>query len=282
MRLERQHSKSIEGPVIALDTSTASMAAAVVHGNEVMGEVQSLAERNHSVHVVAHLKQLLASCGVTEQSLAGIAVGKGPGSYTGMRIAVSVAKTLAWVWKKPLVGVSSLEAIAYGALQRGIEALEASVPLAAHAENGEQWVLPIMDARRGQVYSSGFRMTSDGEWERWENDAVKLMHGWVDDVIVRAKASAELSSPVRKIWLAGDLSQHEAEAERLQQLGKQIGIEVARQPYVLEGRWIAYLGQQLLASGVSENVHTFAPNYTQLTEAEVKLKEKQAEEGVNG
>lgn len=279
MRLEQQNIKSLEGPVIALDTSTASMAAAVVHGNEVMGEVQSLAERNHSVHVVTHLKQLLASCGVTEQSLAGIAVGKGPGSYTGMRIAVSVAKTLAWVWNKPLVGVSSLEAIAYGALRSGIKALEASVTPAANVE-GEQWVVPAMDARRGQVYSSGFRMTSDGIWERWENDAVKLMHSWVDDVIERATASAETSSPVRKIWLAGDLAQHEAEAERMQQLGEQIGIEVVQQPYVLEGRWIAYLGQQLLASGVADNVHAFAPNYTQLTEAEVKLKEKQAEEGV--
>ncbi|MGO4540754.1 tRNA (adenosine(37)-N6)-threonylcarbamoyltransferase complex dimerization subunit type 1 TsaB [Paenibacillus sp. 2TAB19] len=278
MRLEQQDMKSIEGPVIALDTSTASMAAAVVLGHNVLGEIQSLAERNHSVHVVTHLKQLLASCGVNEQSLAGIAVGKGPGSYTGMRIAVSVAKTLAWVWNKPLIGVSSLEAVAYGALQHASESSQASLPA-----SGEKWVLPIMDARRGQVYTAGFRMTAGGAWERWENDAVKLMHNWVDDVIGRATSvTQQSSSPVSQIRLAGDLSQHEAEAERMLQLGAANGIEIIRQPYVLEGRWIAYLGQQLLAAGITDDVHTFAPNYTQLTEAEVKLKAKQAEEGVKG
>lgn len=268
-----QSKQPIEGPVLALDTSTASMAAAVVNGQEVLGEVQSLAERNHSVHVVKHMKQLLASCGVTEKSLAAIAVGKGPGSYTGMRIAVSAAKTLAWAWNKPLVGVSSLEAIAYGAFRTGNGA---ETPKEAA---GEQWVLPLMDARRGQVYSASFGAAADGGWRRIAPDAVRLMNHWVDELAETVSAKGQAVGAVRKLWLAGDLTQHEAEIERLSKLGDSGGFEVVRMSYVLEGRWIANLGQRELADGKAENPHTFTPNYTQLTEAEVKLKAKQAEEG---
>ena len=116
MNVEQKHQS---GPILAFDTSTASMAAAIVQGNEVIVEIQSLAERNHSVHIITHIKQLLESSGIADKKLEAIAVGNGPGSYTGTPIAVAAAKTLAWVWNKPLVAVSSLEALGYGAWHRG-------------------------------------------------------------------------------------------------------------------------------------------------------------------
>ena len=72
------------------------------------------AERNHSVHVVPVMEQLLAASNTQPGQLDGIAVGVGPGSYTGIRIAVTAAKTLAWAWDIPVAGVSSLQAIAWG------------------------------------------------------------------------------------------------------------------------------------------------------------------------
>lgn len=270
-----QEQKQQAGPILALDTSTASMAAAIVKGHEVLAEIQSLAERNHSVHVVSHIKDLLASSGVKDSDITAIAVGNGPGSYTGMRIAASVAKTLAWVWNKPLVGVSSLEAIAYGAWQHGAESAAAEADGASRSA-GEHWLLPIMDARRGQVYSSGFAMIAEEGWSRWSEDGVRLMNSWVDQVMERLANHGKAA--VRSISLVGDLSVHEAEAARLKQLGEAAGIEVRLQPFVQEGRWIALLGQQRLAAGLTENPHTFIPNYTQLTEAEVNLKAKLASE----
>ncbi len=89
MRTEQKHQA---GAILALDTSTASMAAAIVSGHDVLAEIQTLAERNHSVHVVTHIKEMLLSSGVTAADIDAIAVGNGPGSYTGMRIAVSVAQ----------------------------------------------------------------------------------------------------------------------------------------------------------------------------------------------
>ncbi|QNK59131.1 tRNA (adenosine(37)-N6)-threonylcarbamoyltransferase complex dimerization subunit type 1 TsaB [Paenibacillus sp. PAMC21692] len=293
------------GPVIALDTSTAAMAAAIIRDGEVLGEVQSLAERNHSVHVISHLKNLLSSSNIKPEELAGIVVGNGPGSYTGMRIAVTAAKTLAWCWEKPLAGVSSLEAIAFGAWHRGMEDAPAGgeITNARTETSREHWVLPIMDARRGQVYAAGFvcRAGADGteveEWSRFAEDGVRMMERWVDSILERIKdtvgrkagsdgACAEgiansdrIHAAVPVVWLVGDLSLHGPAAERLAAQGAELGAEVRLTPYVMEGRYLAQLGQRRLAAGENEDPHTFIPNYTQLTEAEVKLKAKRASEG---
>ncbi|WP_127507141.1 tRNA (adenosine(37)-N6)-threonylcarbamoyltransferase complex dimerization subunit type 1 TsaB [Paenibacillus humicus] len=123
--------------VLALDTSTAVLAAALTRGGEVLASVQSPAERNHSAHVVPAVQKLLADAGISPGQLDGIAAGIGPGSYTGVRIAASVAKTLAWAWKLPIVGVSTLEALAVGAWRehagQGSEAAAASHGGAADA-----------------------------------------------------------------------------------------------------------------------------------------------------
>ncbi len=285
--------KRRSGPILALDTSTASMAAAIVDGERVLAEIQSLAERNHSVHIVSNLKELLVRSRLEGNMLEAIAVGNGPGSYTGMRIAVAAAKTLAWVWDKPLVGVSSLEAIAYGANrqhagtmdgledtggreQTGEGSAGGDEPLDSHKETapGADWVIPIMDARRGQVYTSAFAMDAEG-WKRLADDGVRMMNGWVDRLAERLQAGER----VRSVMLTGDLSLHEGEAQRLLQLVHAAGVKVRLQPFVLEGRWIADLGRVKLDAGLTEKHHTFVPNYTQLTEAEVNWNAKQASGG---
>jgi tRNA threonylcarbamoyladenosine biosynthesis protein TsaB len=265
----RMDQKNQAGAILALDTSTASMAAAIVKGNDVLADIQTLAERNHSVHVVTHIKDMLQNSGIADTDIEAIAVGNGPGSYTGMRIAVSVAKTLAWVWNKPLVGVSSLEALAYGAWHQspGAEAEE------TETLDEEHWVIPIMDARRGQVYSSCFSMTNKKQWSRWMDDGVRLMKSFVDEL--EQRLAVQPAGAVRSISLVGDLSLHGQEAERLQQIGASAGVTVRLQPFVQEGKWIALLGRMRLEAGLTENPHTFIPNYTQLTEAEVVWKAKQ-------
>lgn len=266
MRTEQKHQA---GAILALDTSTASMAAAIVNGHDVLAEIQTLAERNHSVHVVTHIKEMLLSSGVTAADIDAIAVGNGPGSYTGMRIAVSVAKTLAWVWNKPLVGVSSLEALAYGAWHQDLGTREEKTK----SLDGGHWVLPIMDARRGQVYSSGFTMTNKEEWSRWSDDGVRLMKDFMDQL--EQRLASQPPGAVRSISLVGDLSLHEQGAQRLQQIGDSAGVIVRLQPFIQEGKWIAKLGRLRLEAGLTEDPHTFIPNYTQLTEAEVVWKAKQ-------
>lgn len=262
----------VAGTVIALDTSTAAMAGAVIRDGVVKSEVQAVAERNHSVHVISHMKSMLEQAGVGREQLDGIVVGQGPGSYTGVRIAVTAAKTLGWVWDKPVVAISSLESLGYGALhqcksQYGTEA-------------GEYWVIPIMDGRRGQVYRGGFRWSGEagGNWTRWAEDGIVLMKEWVDTLLdmLPQRLSAEVDWPL--LLVTGDVSQHEAEVERLSVKAAELGVRTRVLPYVMEGRYLAQLGLKALNEGAGEPAHEILPNYTQLTEAEVKLKAKQAGE----
>lgn len=266
--------QSIRGTLIALDTSTAAMAAAITRNGKVLAEVESIAERNHSVHVITHLKDMLTETCIQPDHLDAIVVGNGPGSYTGMRIAVTAAKTLAWAWEKPLIGISSLEAVAFGALHAGLgiaygEGL-------SEEEQTAHWLLPIMDARRGQVYSAGFAMDKVEGWNRWLHDGVRIMKDWTDEIVSAAELRAK-SGPLT-VWLTGDLSLHGEAADSLQKRCAAAGVEVRLLPHVLQGSALAYLGAQRFANGMLDSVHGFTPNYTQLTEAEVKLKAKQAEE----
>ena len=134
---ERMHKTSVT--LLALDSSTASMSVAIVRDGEVLDSFTTFTERNHSVRVVSEIKEILSKNGIRGEDLDGIAIGKGPGSYTGVRIGVTAAKTLAWAWRKPLIGVSSLEALAYSAWLKADSGADA---------RGECWIVPLMDARR--------------------------------------------------------------------------------------------------------------------------------------
>lgn len=241
--------------VLALDTSTASLTAAAVRGGVVLGSVQSLSERNHSVQVVPVVQKLLKNCGLSGEDLDIIAVGQGPGSYTGVRIAVSVGKTLAWAWNKPLVGVSSLETLALGAWENQDGA----------SGGGTVWVVPVMDARRGQVYTARWAADASGRWERLDADGIRLAAEWMEKL--RAEAAA---GGATEIWIVGDPEKH----ADVWQYGAGESGAVRLIPHLMEAGAAAKLAVQRYRRGEQDPVHAFVPNYTQLAEAEVKLQAK--------
>jgi tRNA threonylcarbamoyladenosine biosynthesis protein TsaB len=249
-------SKSIESKfaptLLAMDTSTNALAVAVVRDGKAIGAKTSEAERNHSVRIVSDIQELLRECGVASDGLDGIAVGQGPGSYTGVRIAVTVAKTLAWTWNKPLIGVSSLEALAYGAWT----ALRGDAPAGAKV-----WIVPLMNARRGQAYTALFAAGADGGWERLDSDGIRLFADWSDSVALRA-------SGVSAVWFVGETGPFEAEwAARWNGHAAPSRLEA----HTMEADAVGLLGERRIRQGETDETHRFAPNYTQLTEAEAKL-----------
>ncbi|MFS0723875.1 tRNA (adenosine(37)-N6)-threonylcarbamoyltransferase complex dimerization subunit type 1 TsaB [Paenibacillus sp. 1P07SE] len=257
---------SDEPLVLAFDTATAAFAAALLQGDRILGGVQSLAERNHSVNIIPQLQQLLRETGAGGEALTGLAVGIGPGSYTGVRIAVTAAKTLAWVWDKPLVGVSSLELLALGGGPLG------------HAEGAEPgdeaWVVPLMDARRGQVYTALFDAAPSG-WSRLAEDQIRLMSDWRGELIRRLEAAGDHTGeglPAR-LRFTGDPALHLEEIGLLEQelADRYPDLRLEVRPHVAEGRWAALLGSVRLLAGEQDTAHDLVPNYTQLAEAEAKL-----------
>jgi tRNA threonylcarbamoyladenosine biosynthesis protein TsaB len=130
--------------ILALDTSTKWGAIAVAgSGGATHGAVPD-PEQRHGRNLIPGVRDLLRAAGLAPADLDVIAVGLGPGSYTGLRIGLTAAKTLAYATRSALVGLDSLEVIARNA------------PAEAHR------VAVIADAQRGDLYTAEFTRSEPG------------------------------------------------------------------------------------------------------------------------
>ncbi|WMC12186.1 tRNA (adenosine(37)-N6)-threonylcarbamoyltransferase complex dimerization subunit type 1 TsaB [Oceanimonas pelagia] len=127
--------------LLAIDTATEACSAALWHHGEVLSRYQ-VAPRGHTELILPMVEELLAEAGVPLSRLDGLAFGRGPGSFTGVRITLGVAQGLAFGADLPLVGVSNLQALAQG----------------AHRHTGCDTVLATIDARMGEIYAGGFTL----------------------------------------------------------------------------------------------------------------------------
>ena len=163
--------------ILALESSAKAASAAVARD----GTLLDLEFRNdgltHSVTLLPMAEQALARCGLSLWELDAVAVSCGPGSFTGIRIGVSAAKGLCWGAEKPAIGVSTLEAMAWNAVDAQAEGI----------------VCCAMDARRSQIYNALFRIENGRPQRLTEDRAIGL------DAL-----AAELSSAEKTIFVLGD------------------------------------------------------------------------------
>ena len=137
--------------IFALESSAKPASAAVCSDGELLGQYFQNNGLTHSRTLMAMAESLLINLGISISDIDMIAVSKGPGSFTGVRIGVSAAKGLAWGLGKPVCGVSTLEAMAY------------------QTQEENALICPVMDARREQVYNALFTW-SDGTLTRLRED----------------------------------------------------------------------------------------------------------------
>lgn len=104
---------------LGIDTSNTPLAVALVKDGQIIANEATNIKLNHSGGAMLAIERLLNRVNMTVKEIDAIAVSEGPGSYTGIRIGVTIAKTLAWTLKKPLVGVSSLKMLAANACSSG-------------------------------------------------------------------------------------------------------------------------------------------------------------------
>lgn len=132
--------------MLAIDTSTEQVSVAVGDATTVVAAMHVASDRRHVEALVPAVQLLLGNLGLGVHDLSAIAVDIGPGLFTGMRVGMATAQTLADLAEVPLVGVNSLEIVAHGART-----------LAPVDFDDVDIVIPVLDARRSQVYWSMFR-----------------------------------------------------------------------------------------------------------------------------
>jgi tRNA threonylcarbamoyladenosine biosynthesis protein TsaB len=131
--------------ILALDTSTENCSAALyVDGQVLAREIES--PREHTKRILPMVDSLLTEAGLKLNQLDGLAFGRGPGSFTGVRIGTGIAQGLAFGADLPMLPISTLAAMAQG----------------AHRLYQANDVLPAIDARMGEIYFAHYRLNKAG------------------------------------------------------------------------------------------------------------------------
>ncbi|MGL9815584.1 MULTISPECIES: tRNA (adenosine(37)-N6)-threonylcarbamoyltransferase complex dimerization subunit type 1 TsaB [Enterococcus] len=228
--------------LLAMDTSNQTLAVAVLEDEKVLAHFQLNRKMNHSLSLMPAIESVMEASGLKPADLDRIVVAEGPGSYTGIRIAVTTAKTLAETLKIELTAVSSLAVIAGNARTAKL-------------------IVPLMDARRNNVYAGIYR---------WENQ--QLVNVSADQHIAFPDLLDQIKEPALFI---GETSKFK---EQIESALSDAEVSEADELNLPNGIILGKLG--FLAKPI-ENIHGLVPEYLKRVEAEEKWLETHQPEDDN-
>ena len=224
--------------ILGIDTSTPIGSVALIDDDNLVAEHTLNIVQAHSSRLMPAIDTVLKWGDLTAEDLDGCAVGIGPGSFTGVRIGVATIKSLCYALDKPIVGVSTLEAVAYN----------------LRWTNGV--ICPLFDARRSEVYGSIFE--GGAEWQRLSEDLCLPIDGFLDR-LGETTAQRRVSTTFNFVG-DGLLTYGDAVRERLGEryLFADAIFNVPR------GATIAHLGRQRLQNDDIDDYWTLVPNYVRI------------------
>lgn len=149
--------------ILAIDTATESCSVAVWNEGVVASRFE-ISPREHTQKILPMVKSALEEANLTLQSLDALAFGRGPGSFTGVRIGVGIAQGIALGAELPMIGISSLATMAEGVFRT----------------TGIKQVLVAIDARMGEIYCAQYQRNDEGIWLGEETEAVMKPEHFVE------------------------------------------------------------------------------------------------------
>ena len=224
--------------ILAFESTAKAASAALVRDGKLVSQYSQCSGLTHSRTLLPMGEDMLKNAELTLQDVDLIAVAHGPGSFTGVRIGVSMVKGLAWASDKPCVGVSTLEAMAWHGLAAG------------------GLICPVMDARRSQVYNALFRM-EDGR-------PVRLTE---DRPIALTELAEELRAYKERVFLVGDGA--ELSFRTLSALGLPCGL--APENLRMQSAWGVAMAAMDKEPGSADSL---LPVYLRLSQAERERQER--------
>lgn len=226
---------------LGIDTSNSPLAIALVKEDTILIEESTNLKINHSLTAMPAIEEMMAKAKITPAQLTHIAVAEGPGSYTGVRIGLTIAKTLAWSLEIPLHMVSSLKV------------------LAANGQYFDGIICPLMDARRGTAFIAAY-----------EGKNLDLLiadqHSEVRDFLIQLK---EMERPV--LFVGIDVEIHKELI--LEILGEWASFAPPQNRLPRASNLI-----MLAKQSEEQNVHHAVPEYRRITEAEANYNKAQGGE----
>ena len=224
-------------PILAIDTATLVSSVALATVDNLLAEITLQTKKTHSELLMPHIAKLMDMAQVAKSDLKGVAVSIGPGSFTGLRIGLSTAKTLAYALHIPVVGVPTLAAMAYGCPVPGVI------------------LAPMLNAQKGNVYQALF------EWHQGELKEIQPA------IVTEVTAALEsLSQQERPVVVMGESAV--MYREKIEQIGKNL-ILAAPHVVIQRASSVAGLGYKLIKQGVRHDVMGLEPLYIRRSEAEV-------------
>lgn len=218
--------------ILGIDTSTMRTSVGIVEDNEIIAEYMLSGSRFHSEALTEMIDEIFAKLDFTIHDIDLLAVGVGPGSFTGVRIAVTVQKTFAQFLNKDICGVSSLKAMA----------LET---------NSDRTIVSIVDAKRHRAYSGIYKE---------ENGSLITLRD--DDLKDVSEIIEELSERGDKVLLTGP-----GRNSFLEEFKEKLDVAVTND-MGLSGTKIAKLALNKYKKEGTDNFFEVLPNYIRLSQAE--------------
>jgi tRNA threonylcarbamoyladenosine biosynthesis protein TsaB len=211
---------------LAIDTSSDVASIALSHKGEILSELTWQSARNHSVELTPNLAYLLKQAKLEPESIEAIVVAKGPGSFNGLRVGISVAKGMALSLEIPLLGVSTLEAEAYPFSYTGLP------------------ICPILKASRGEIATALYQ---------WQNDDLNRLRE--ERLTTLPELCAEISG---ETLFCGEISDM---GDEIRQFVGELAIIPPGAARLPRAGFLAALGWQKLNRGERDNPAALQPLY---------------------
>ncbi len=227
--------------ILAFDTSTPTGSVAVLEDDTVLAEVAVTSQQTHAKRLVSAVDSTFGMTGLTISDCDGFAVTTGPGSFTGLRIGMSTVKGFGFATKKPVTGVSTLDALAY------------QFPSFPHL------ICPLLDARKGQVYTALYECIDHMKWKRVIESCAVEPGQWLEQIrdlcLFLGDGTSVYGALIREIL--GDLAYFAP-------------------PYLnrVRASVVGCIGMRQILDGQIVDVDRLGPQYIRKSDAEIQL-EKQ-------
>ena len=221
--------------ILAVDTATKSCSAAVIDNKAILAESTLMENETHSRHLLSLVDTVMGRSKLKLSQLDGFAVCVGPGSFTGLRIGIASVKGFAYALNKPVVGISSLQTLAW------------------QCQNASYLICPLIDARKQEVYFGRYRY-QNGE----------LRTEGREQVASPAEAVRGIREPT--IWIGNGAELYREHI--LSALGESAHF-VSGPQQIIQATAIARLSLARFIRQESDDVHSLVPQYIRRSDAEL-------------